>query len=291
MRVLVTGAAGFIGQHVCRAVSEAGHSILAIDLRKPRIGEWLEADITQPLEPVPNLDAVIHLAAIASPNACDAHPAEAFNVNVNGTHQVLKMAWASGAKKVVFASTAHVYGISPRYLPTPEGHPLWLQNTYTLTKILGEQLCQLYYDNHDLSYIALRLYNAYGPGQEQGYFIPDMLQKVRKGPVTLQGARTTKDFVYIDDVADAFVSALTNPFVGAINIGTGKETKLAEVASFILQQHSTECVGCEGFDLKTPGTRMCANNTRAAQVLGWHPKVTVWEGLRAVVNESRPVPA
>jgi UDP-glucose 4-epimerase len=164
MKVLVTGANGFIGQYVLKALEERGHEAIGLDFTQSVRPPWIHADITHPLEKIPNLDAVIHLAAMANPRECDATPIGAFAVNVNGTNQVLKMALESGAKKIVFSSSAHVYDIPPKYLPTDESHPLRLNNTYTTTKILGEQLCQLYWENHGLSYCTLRLFNAYGPG-------------------------------------------------------------------------------------------------------------------------------
>lgn len=290
MRVCVTGASGFIGRHVLRAIDKAGHIAIPLDVCVPWDDDtgsiWMESDITTPLDAIPGLDAVIHLAAVANPRDCDTDPTKAFDVNVNGTHQVLKMAWESGAKHVVFSSSAHVYGISPRYLPTDEGHPLWLQNNYTLTKILGEQLCGLYYQNHGLSYTTLRLYNAYGPGQAQGYFIPDMLEKAKSGHILLPAANTTKDFVHIDDVARAFVLALESRFVGAINIGTGVETTLGDIARRLAVETGAEYAGVNALD----ATRMRALRTRAKQVLGWEPSVSVTEGLRAICDEAKAQP-
>lgn len=284
MRVLITGANGFIGRYVVKALREAQHDVIASD------NEWLnlkwhesvdlEADITKPLAPIKGLDAVIHLAGLANPRECDAYPASAFDKNVNGTHQVLKMALASGVKKVVYASTAHVYGVSPKYLPTNEGHPLWLQNNYTLTKILGEQLCHLYYDNHGLSYIVLRLYNAYGPGQARGYYIPDMLSKASKGSIELPGGNTTKDWVYVEEVAQAFLKALETPYVGHINIGTGVETEISVLAEYIAHamgaSFSTTPV--------SNATRMQADNSRARKVLDWMPRIGVVEGLERILQ-------
>ena len=288
MKVCVTGAAGFIGRHVCAELYRRGHTVRAMDVTPCSLaqGVWIPADITKPLDRIPDLDAVIHLAAVANPRECDANPTKAFDVNVNGTHQVLKMALESGAKRVVFSSTAHVYGISPHYLPTPETHPLWLQNNYTLTKILGEQLCQLYHENHGLSYAALRLYNAYGPGQAQGYFIPDMLAKAKGGDFKVQGANTTKDWVHISDVAQAFVRALETQFVGPINVGTGVETDLATIAHTIADVHGVTCE--EAYDPNA--TRMCADNSRAKRILGWQPTVSVEDGLHALCNETKPQP-
>ena len=98
MKVLVTGAAGFIGQHVVRALKEAGHYVIGLDMRESDVhvaDESLLWDISMPLEPIPGLEGVVHLAAVSHPRECDTNPAKAFNFNVNGTHQVLKMSTAS----------------------------------------------------------------------------------------------------------------------------------------------------------------------------------------------------
>ena len=282
MKVCVTGAAGFIGQHVCRALREAKHEILALDARSPADywDAWKPWDITQSMGSLGALDAVIHLAAMANPRECDANPASAFNVNVNGTLQVLKMALASGAKKVVFSSSAHVYGISPRFLPTPETHPLTLGNTYTTTKILGEQLCQAYFENHGLSYTTLRLFNAYGKGQGLGYYIPDQIAKAKAGKIDLQGSDVTKDWVHVSDVADAFVKALNSSFCGPINIGTGTQTNLGTIARFIADAYGVELIT---HPAEKP-TYMQSDSRRAGSILSWHPALDVFEGLREVVE-------
>ena len=287
MRVCVTGASGFIGQHVAKALCEAGHYVIGLDqiLAVPgTCPEWRLVDITYPLEKIPGLDAVIHLAALANPRECDADPAKAFNINVNGTHQVLKIALESGAKKVVFSSSAHVYDIPPKWLPTDETAPLRLNNTYTTTKILGEQLCQLYFENHGLSHTTLRLFNAYGPGQSRGYFIPDMVAKARSGPIHLAGGLTTKDFIHVGDVARAFLLGLETSFVGPINIGTGQETQLFSIATTIANRFEVACDDNGG-----AATRMCADWHRAERVLGWCPTVSLEEGLRAAIGAAEKV--
>ena len=294
MRVLVTGAAGFLGQYVCFALEQVGHEVIRLDKippmpRNARHPADVVASITEPLPVVDilNSDAVIHLAAMASPSFCDRNPGEAFKVNVQGTYNVLKLALESGAKKFVFSSSAHVYGISPKYLPTDETHPLQLLNTYTTTKILGEQLCQLFYENHGLSYTVLRLYNAYGPGQGPGYFIPDQIEKARIGNFTLQGGNITKDWVYVDDVADAFVRAVESAFVGPVNVGTGIETSLADIGRMIGTAYR---VPFDAYVGANP-TRMLCDNQRAKSVLGWVPKVSLEEGLDRTIKayEKRPV--
>ena len=288
MKVLVSGAAGFLGTHVMRALDAAGHETSGIDVRATSriFGGNITKPLTSPVFRQP-LDAVIHLAALANPRECDADPTKAYDVNVNGTSQVLQMALASGAKKVIFSSSAHVYGISPRWQPTNESHPLYLQNTYTTTKILGEQLCQLYFENYGLSYTTLRLYNAYGPDQAPGYFIPDMIAKAKLGDFRLKDAGTTKDFVWVDDVAQAFVAALDTNFVGPVNIGTGVETPLHKAAAYIAEAHGAHVIF---EDDPARDTRMCADYARASKVLQWHPKTSVTEGLDAIIaGKTQPI--
>ena len=276
MKVLVTGSQGFIGRHVCAALRQRGHGVVGLDFAPTA---EIVADITQTIPMVVGVDAIIHLAALANPRECDTNPAKAFGVNVQGTHQVLKTALQFGVKKFVFSSSAHVYDIPPRYLPTDECHPLRLNNTYTTTKLLGEQLCHLFYENHGLSYTTLRLYNAYGPGQVCGYFIPDILARARDGPVDLQGGNTTKDWVFVADVAMAFVRAVETPYVGAVNIGTGIETPLRDIADVIAAAAGTTVSGWG----TSGATRMRADRQRAKQVLGWEPQLTLQEGLNATI--------
>ena len=288
MRVLVTGAGGFIGSHVCAALKGAGHHVIGLDTtivaeRPVMYDDFIVADITHPLSKIPDLDAVIHLAAIAAPRDCDADPVKAFAVNVNGTLQVLRMALASGAKKFVFSSSAHVYDIPPKYLPTDETHPLRLNNTYTTTKILGEQLCSLFHDNHGLSTTVLRLYNAYGTDQARGYFIPDQLAKAQAGNLHLQGWNVTKDWVWVDDVANAFVKAVSTKYVGALNIGTGIETNLGWIGEQIAKAYGANFT----IEPAANPTRMQADISQAKYVLDWEPKVTLEEGLRAIVDYAK----
>lgn len=283
MGILITGSTGFIGRALSVKLTELGNVVYGLDL--PETGAGVPVDITTRLPwagasklPKGGIDCIVHLAAIASPGICDGDPKLAFDVNVNGTHNVLKFALASGAKRVIFMSSAHVYGISPKYMPTDERHPLWLQDTYTTTKILGEQLCRLFYDNHGLSYTIIRLFNGYGPGQLPGYFIPDMISKALDGHIKgLRGGGTTKDFVYIDDVVRALVSAVFSEYVGVLNIGSGRETKLEAVGSYIADKLNAKLTVAS--DANAKPTRMCCDNSWAWAVLGWKPEIPLEDGL------------
>ena len=290
MRVLVTGAAGFIGRHVCKLLKERGHAVVALDLREPgeHVDMWISKDITQPLAPSVDVDAVIHLAAMANPRECDRSPGRAHLVNVHGTWNVLEMARKSGAHKFVFSSSAHVYGIPPLSLPTGEDAPLQPQSTYIVTKILGEELCKLYWRTYRLSYAVLRLFNTYGLEQGPGFFIPDMLAKAKQGRIDLQGSHTSKDFIYVTDVARAFVAALDAKVPCTLNVGSGRELLLYEVASEIAERFQAS------FHPQDDGkaTRMRADISFIKSVLGWEPKVSLKEGLDAVCDAAKSaVPA
>jgi nucleoside-diphosphate-sugar epimerase len=285
--VMVTGACGFMGSHLVEKLLEQGASVFALDrpgtfqskrIESPRYFP-LSLDITRPLTAAPEtrFDVVYHLAAIAAPLACEQDPDKAFLTNVLGTYNVLRFALKGNAKKVIFLSSAHVYGISPKYMPTGEVHPLALLDNYTTTKVLGERLCRLFYDNHDLPYLIFRLFNAFGPGQPLGYFIPDMIVKAKSGHITLRGREVTKDFVYVDDVVDALMKGAVSDYVGELNIGSGEQTELGYAAKYIADKMGAQI---EFDDSKVAGpTKMQADNTRARKILGWAPKTTLEQGL------------
>jgi len=286
-KVLVTGACGFMGSHLVDRLLEEGASVLALDMpeafedkqiERPRYVP-LALDITKPLatDPETKFDVVYHLAAIAAPIVCEQEPEKAFLTNVLGTYNVLRFALKGEAKKVVFLSSAHVYGISPKYMPTGEVHPLALLDNYTTTKVLGERLCKLFYDNHHLPYVIFRLFNSFGPGQPPGYFIPDMIVKAKSGHIKMKGREVTKDFIYIDDVVDALTKGAVSDYVGELNIGSGKQTELGYVAKYIADKMG---VKIDFDDSKVAGpTKMQADNTRARKILGWAPKTTLEQGL------------
>jgi UDP-glucose 4-epimerase len=283
-RVLVIGSEGFIGKHL---VPELDDDVVCVD--EVRSGAATGADIRQPLDSLElpkGITACVHLAAVASPRIAQEDPARAWGVNVLGTHNVLKLCQRAGIRKVVFLSSAHVYGISPKYMPSDETHPLALHDTYTTTKILGEQLCELFYRNHGISYTTLRLFNGYGPGQSPDYFMGQKLKQSQTGKVTLRGSLVTKDWVYVDDVVDAIVRATKTEYVGPLNIGTGVETNLFTIAAQIARAYGATLDVLQ--DDNDPGpTRMCADNRRAKDVLGWSPRVALEEGLARTIEASR----
>jgi nucleoside-diphosphate-sugar epimerase len=297
-RVLVTGACGFLGSHLIPRLLKEGAEVIGVDF-----GKALENGTLGPVQSkitlsdvdianhsgVKNLDhkvdLIVHLAAIAAPIQCEENPSKAFATNVLGTFNLLKLAKEKRVSKFLFSSTAHVYGISPKYMPTDEKHPLALQDTYTTTKILGESLCQLFYSNHSIEYIVSRLFNSYGPGQSTDYFIPAMIAKARTGSIELKGRYVTKDFVYVDDVIDAFAKALVSDYVGEINIGSGQQTTLEYVAQYVARAMDAT-ISFSAVETGGP-THMQSDPTRASRILGWRATTSMENGLDLTIASSK----
>lgn len=298
-RVLVTGAGGFIGSHLLPALIEEGYEVIALDLGSA-LGKItdnvtkVQADICDyermeslgnglafELKLGQNIDSIIHLAAMAAPRIAESQPDETFRVNVLGTYNVLRMAKESGVKRVVFPSTAHAYGITPKYMPTDEAHPLALQDVYTTSKILGEQLCHLFYQNHNISYVALRMFNGYGPRQSLDYFIPSMINQAMKGNIVLRGRYITKDFIYVSDMVNAILHMLPSDYVGPLNVGTGEEIALEYIADYIAEAFGVKLKFAEPDD-RGP-THMRCDNSRL-KGFGCQPKVSIEEGLSKTIE-------
>lgn len=314
--VVVTGAEGFIGTHLCKRLLREGHVVVGIDNKNPdgcsvyshtdgHVGSiYFHSDIRDQAEmklvadeikggELPIVNAVFHLAAVAAPNVARDDPDKAWSTNVMGTHNVLQLALQLGQQRVlprvIFFSSAHVYGISPKYIPTDEFHPLALYDTYTTTKILGEQLCQLFYRNHGLPYTTLRLFNAYGPGQSDVYFVGKKIAQARTGSMTIWNGDVTKDWVYVEDVVDACLLAMETGYVGALNVGTGVETSLRRMIAILAGHYQIPSERIQQEDSPPPGgpTRMLADWRLIRRILGWTPKTAVEVGLAKIADTTK----
>ena len=304
--VLITGGAGFIGSHLCWQLAERGYRIRVLDNLKranlpviqPLIDngrvELIDQDIRYPsaiARAVEGAELVAHLAA-TSINRSQASPAESVDVDIRCSEQVFAAAAAAGARRVVFASSASVYG-PPKTLPMTEDDAPDPQTPYCLGKLAGEHLLQFYGRSTGIEWNILRFFNVYGPGQHTDAYYTAVtsifLQRLLRGdrPVVDGSGEQTMDMVHVRDVARAVLCALEAESSGNVcNVGTGIQTSVAEVARLLIDAVGAD-VEPEFSPRRVLVSRREADISRAAATIGWKPQISVSEGIEEIVRLER----
>src|SRR3989344_4963363 len=294
MKVLVTGGAGFIGSHVSKLLLDLGHQVTVIDNlshgNKTSIDKravFVDADILhqEKLEEIlPGHDAVIHMASLIEVGESVKTPVEFVENNILGTVKLLEAMKNAGVKKIIFSSSACVYGV-PKKLPITEEDPLGQQeNPYGITKITMEQFCTLYHNLYGFDVTILRYFNPYGPGElhfPETHAIPNFIKAIlAKSAVPLfWKGEQVRDFIYIDDLASSHVLPLNQSGLHIYNVGTETGVKIIDVVNKIF-----ELVGYE-ISIKDKGERkgdvpsLVASSQKIKQDLGWEANVDLEEGL------------
>ncbi|MEM1944748.1 MAG: NAD-dependent epimerase/dehydratase family protein [Nitrososphaerota archaeon] len=247
MRLAVTGGAGYIGSRLVNRLVEDGHDVIVIDnlsrgslkplepLIKNRVitlNRHDIRDVTALRDDLGGCEAVLHLAAISRVPEAEEDFKTAFEVNVKGTENVLKISAEHGVGKVVYASSAAVYGnLSKPALESDQPNPI---GVYGMTKLLAERLLESYSRAYGIKCLALRIFNVYGGDGGSGV-VNDYLKSILSGqPIKIYGdGSQVRDFIHIDDVVNAFVKALSYsgpPAFERFNVGTGRPTKILELA-------------------------------------------------------------
>ncbi|MDV6012359.1 NAD-dependent epimerase/dehydratase family protein [Haloechinothrix sp. LS1_15] len=303
-RVFFTGGAGFIASHTIPLLLERGYAVRIYDnMRRGdrerterfiaesggRV-ELVEKDVTNggPVrEHIAGCTHVIHFPTM-SINKSIADPHESIYLNMIGNNNVFAAAADEGVRRLVFASTASVYG-NPKKLPMHEDDELEPLTPYCISKRAGEDLLGFYQRHKGLSWNALRFFNVYGPGQKvEAYYtsvINHFLQRLRAGqPPVIDGkGEQSMDFVHVHDIARAVVAALESERCDMpINIGTGIDTSISTLAKLLI-----DAVGADVEPQFNPRdvlvARRAANIDRARNVLGWEPTITVEQGMADLV--------
>jgi UDP-glucose 4-epimerase len=293
---IVTGGAGFIGSHLVDALLAENISVRVIDNystgRPENLAhvagqvELVEADFAKSgswQKLFQDTDWVFHLGALADIVPSIQRPADYFQANVDGTFNVLEAAKNAGVKRFVYAASSSCYGIPDKY-PTSEDADISPQYPYALTKRLGEELVMHWAQLYNLPAIALRLFNVYGPrsrtsgtyGAVLGVFLA---QKLANKPFTVVGDGTqTRDFTYVTDVANAFLTAAQSSVCEEIfNVGSGETVSVNRLV---------ELLGGEvTYIPKRPGEPDCtyADITKIRRDLKWQPKVGIKQGVDNVL--------
>jgi UDP-glucose 4-epimerase len=299
LKAIVTGGAGFIGSHVVERLIQEGCEVVVIDdlatgklanldgvKDDPRLS-FVEADVAD-LEKIrphfEGVDWVLHLAALADIVPSIVEPYRYHHANVDGTIAVLEAARAAGVKRFVYTASSSCYGIPDAY-PTPETAEIRPQYPYAFTKYVGESYAMHWNQVYKLPAVSLRLFNVFGVrartsgayGAVMGVFLA---QKLAGRPLTIVGdGSQTRDFVYVTDVAEAFLAAAASDVAGeAFNVGSSRPKSVTELAALI----GGETVGVP----KRPGEPDCtwADTSKIERVLGWRPRVTFEEGVEKVLE-------
>ena len=297
MKSIVTGGAGFIGSHLVDQLLDIGHQVIVLDNFSTGRRENLEhvqnkinlveCDLSLKGDWVKyfkDVDWVFHLAALADIVPSIQKPEAYFNVNVNGTYNVIEASKQAGVKKIIYAASSSCYGIPDNY-PTSENANIQPQYPYALTKRIGEELVLHWAQVYQLPAVSCRFFNVYGTrsrtsGTYGAVFGVFLAQKLAKKPMTIVGDGTqTRDFTYVTDVANALVAAAKSDKIGEIyNIGSGKTVSINKLVELL--------DGEKLYIPKRPGEPDCtfADISKIKSQLNWAPKVSIEDGVKLVLE-------
>lgn len=311
MKILVTGADGFIGSHLTEYLVRKGHQVRAFTLYNSfNSWGWLDSspkdvldsldvfcgDIRDPngvKKSMEGVDAVLHLAALIAIPYSYHSPDTYVDTNIKGTLNILQAARDADVAKVVHTSTSEVYGTA-QFVPITEEHPLQAQSPYSATKIGADQLALSFYRAFDLPVSVIRPFNAYGPRQSTRAVIPTIITQLATGKETIQlGALTpTRDFNYVGDTVRAFEAVLlASDSIGKVlNAGSEFEVSIGETAHLIasIMNKSTEIIEDPQRTRpeKSEVERLWADASKLRAAAGWTPAFGGLEGFKKGLTET-----
>ena len=306
MRVLVTGAAGFLGSHLCDRLLAQGHRVVGMDnfvtgapanvahLRDQRDFQFVLHDVTNFIEVQGPLDGVLHFASPASPVDYLELPIQTLKVGSLGTHKALGLAKAKRAR-FLLASTSEVYG-DPLVHPQPEsywGHvnPVGPRGVYDEAKRFAEAMTMAYHRFHGLDTRIVRIFNTYGPRMRpnDGRVVSNFIvQALRGEPLTVYGdGSQTRSFCYVDDLIDGIVRLFERGDADPTNIGNPKEFTVRQLAELVLQHTGSRSPIVERpLPVDDPKVRQ-PDIARARATLGWEAGISLDQGLQRTIEYFR----
>lgn len=309
MRILITGAAGFLGSHLCDRLIAEGHSVIGMDnfitgnpnnlahlAGNPNFS-FIRHDVSNFIFVPGIIDAVLHFASPASPNPNSPYgyvnlPIQTMKAGALGTHNTLGVARAHSAR-FLLASTSEIYG-DPLVHPQPEsywGHvdPIGVRSVYDEAKRFAEALTMAYHRFHGIDTRIVRIFNTYGPRMriDDGRVVPNFLKQALSGePLTVYGdGSQTRSFCYVDDLIDGVVRLLYSDEHDPVNIGNPVETTILEFAQVINRIVGNQAGIVFKPNLRGEGDpqRRQPDIRRAREILGWMPKVSLEEGISRTI--------
>ncbi len=311
MKVLLTGADGFIGSHLAERLVRDGHDVRAIVLYNSFDSRgWLDsspAEITSQIEFLPGdirdpalmhsavagCDTVLHLAALIAIPYSYVAPDLYVQTNIQGTVNLLNAARAAGISRFVHTSTSEVYGTA-RSVPMSEEHPLQGQSPYSASKIAADQMVNAFHASFGLPTLTLRPFNTFGPRQSARAVIPTIISQLAAGKrqVSLGALSPTRDFTFVPDTVSGFTAAMSSDAgVGeVINLGAGFEVSIAETFRIIAEVMGVEAEAVSEAERLRPVDseveRLYSDNSKAKRLLGWEPQYVGLEGFGRGLAET-----
>jgi len=311
MKVLVTGADGFIGSHLAEALVRHGYDIRAFVLYNSfNSWGWLDrapADIRDHLDvfsgdirdphgmktAMQGCDAVLHLAALIAIPYSYHSPDAYVDTNVKGTLNVLQAARELGVRRIIHTSTSEVYGTA-RFVPITEEHPLQGQSPYAATKIAADQLAYSFHASFGLPVVIVRPFNTYGPRQSARAVIPTIITQIASGKrqIRLGALSPTRDFTYVQDTVAAFIAALrSDAGLGqVVNFGSNFEISIGDAARLVAQTMGAEAeILTEDARVRPEHSevqRLYADTSKAAALFGWKPALGGLEGFKRGLQQT-----
>ncbi len=302
MKILVTGGAGFIGSAVTKLLLDQNHSVTILDNlsngHKETIdsrANFIQEDILNDAklaEVLPGHDAVVHMASLIEVGESVKKPVEFTRNNILGTVKLLEAMRKTNVKKIIFSSSACVYGV-PKKLPITEEGPIGEQeNPYGITKITMEQFCMLYHNLYGFDVIILRYFNPFGPGElhdPETHAIPNFIKAtLQKKPIPLfWKGEQVRDFIYIDDLASAHVLPLNLKGQHIYNVGTETGMKVIDLVREIFNLLGYEVTIDDQGERKGDVPELVASASKIKNELGWKTKVNLKEGLKRTIDFYR----
>jgi len=308
MKVLVTGADGFIGSHLTEKLIEAGHQVRAFvfynsfnswgwldTLPKDKLQEIeiFAGDVRDPngvRQAMQGVEQVYHLAALVAIPFSYHSPDSYVDTNIKGTLNILQAARDLNTSRILVTSTSEVYGTA-QYVPIDEKHPFQGQSPYSATKIGADRLAESFYRSFELPVTIVRPFNTYGPRQSARAVIPTVITQLLDGKTDIKlGAVTpTRDFNYVLDTVAGFLAiAKTAATIGEeINIASQKEISIGELAQELIRQINPAArIECEEIRLRPENSevnRLLGCNEKMKRLTGWSPQHTLKQGLQETI--------
>ena len=310
MKILVTGADGFIGSHLTESLVKKGYEVTGfVQYNSNNSWGWLDysdksiknnleifsGDIRDPYgvrKAVQSKDIVMHLAALIAIPYSYHSPDSYVDTNIKGTLNILQAVKDYGVSKLIHTSTSEVYGTA-HYVPIDEKHPLQGQSPYSATKISADHLAESFYRSFETPLITIRPFNTYGPRQSARAVIPTIISQIVRGKkeIKLGNLNPTRDFSYVQDTVNGFISTLNQSCFGeVINLGSNFEISIRDTVNLIAEVMGSEVKIIEDNKrLRPPKSevdRLWADNTKAKKLLNWSPVYYGKEGMKRGIEET-----